>query len=341
MDPDLNSGLAALENGDHKLAIVHFEKHLAVHPDDNPTRYKLAIAFEGLGLWAKALQELAALSNYNEDEVNMAFERIKEKQHIYGKVKSIIKTQKDIHSYIGENDFVELRAGSINIKFHVKNEYLDILSILRTVKRAVKLLKDRLDFEPNIVEVEIYDELLEIRQRLSEQERHSSIGSWVGGLCGRRIMVNSSNPSSPEPQNLYVLLTHEYVHYALGEISGGCSPYWVEEGLAVYLSQELSDEYLDALRRSLGADALLPFEVVEKEIIDFTDEEARRLAYAQSCLAVEYLVELMGWPAIREILVSCRTTPAKQALANKGLSYFVFERDFKKWLKKRLRNTTL
>lgn len=78
-----------------------------------------------------------------------------EKERIYNKVKTIIRQDGQVSSYIGEDDFVSLVKGGISINFHLKQPSLDIENIFRTVKRTQKILHDRFSHHLEKIDIDI------------------------------------------------------------------------------------------------------------------------------------------------------------------------------------------
>jgi hypothetical protein len=163
-----------------------------------------------------------------------------EKARIYKKVSSIIRGDGKRSSYIGEDDFVSLIKDGITINFHIKNPNLDIENIFRAVKRAQKIVKERFDYNLEKLGIDIYDSMEEMRHEGRSKSRYAS---WIAGIYDGKIRLISEQEDE-EPEAIYIILTHEVIHLAICDITSGLCPYWLDEGLAIYLSQELSDTYI-------------------------------------------------------------------------------------------------
>lgn len=249
-----------------------------------------------------------------------------EKDRIYRKVKSILREDGRRSSYIGEDDFVCLVKEGITINFHIKNPQLDITNIFRAVKRTQKIVKERLDYRLEKLGIDIYNSLEEMRQEARSKSRYAS---WIAGIYDGKIKIVSEKEGE-EPEALYIILTHELIHLAISDISSGCCPYWLDEGLVVYLSQELSDEYLDKLRKGLKENKIFPLDVLENPLPPNTTESIRQLAYSEISSIAEWLIESYGWEKIKSILRQCKRRPIRTILMDFGLNYYLLEQGWKR-----------
>lgn len=253
-----------------------------------------------------------------------------ERDRIYRKVKSIIR-EKNKSSYIGEDDLVTLQKEGIKINFHIKNRNLDIENVFRAVKRAEKVIKNKLDHDLENLCVDIHSSIEEMRQEGISKSRYAS---WIAGICDGDIRIISEQ-GDKEPEALYIILTHEIIHLAISEIGLGKCPYWLDEGVAVYLSQELNDQYLAILQEALRKDKILPLEILEKPVPVDAAEPLRQLAYSQSFSVVEYFIETRGWDKVRLIIDQSRRRPIKMILTDLGLNYYLIEQGWKRWVRER------
>ena len=147
------------------------------------------------------------------------------------------------------------------------------------------------------------------------------------------------------------VITHEYVHLVLNEVSGGARlPAWLNEGLADYIEFELA---LDApapkrARRALygatdlavaaaGSGELFPLTSLESRFIWASRREKAQvdLQYAQSHMAVRYVVESFGAESINDIVrsvaVGADLGDAIQQVT--GLTYVDFEDRYQEYLR--------
>ena len=147
------------------------------------------------------------------------------------------------------------------------------------------------------------------------------------------------------------LLTHEYVHLVLHELSRiPLLPAWLDEGFASFIEVELGlrSDRPEPLRRSLygSADtakaaalsgALLSLPVLEsRDDWNAQRDEARiELQYAESHMAVRFLADTFGIGAPVDVVIELRGgSELGQALEEvTGISYRTFEDRFVAWLR--------
>jgi len=252
-----------------------------------------------------------------------------EKDRIYKKVKSIIRKDGKKSSYIGEDDFVSLSKDGIKINFQNKNSALDIQNLFRVVKRAQKIFNDKFDYALETIEIDIYSSLSEMR---SEGKSKSRYASWIAGIYDGKIRLISGQDDE-DPNAIYILLTHEIVHLGICEMASGRCPYWLDEGLAIYLSQELSVTYMERLRKALKEEKILPLDILENSSVAEMEEPLRQLVYSQVFSITDYLVQSYGWEKVMSVTQQVRRRPIKTILSDFGLNYYLVEQGWKRWLR--------
>jgi hypothetical protein len=175
--------------------------------------------------------------------------------------------------------------------------------------------RDALNAAVNALD-EIYQELrapvpgvIRIFVYPSEDELRSALDltgyEWAGGQARPDLgVVLVGVPDGPGAQGeVERLIRHELTHLLVYEASGrarGRVPPWLDEGLAT-LKGRRADPNRDALlEQALAEDRLLPLVALCAPFS--TDEDAARLAYAQSANLVHYIGEEYGSQAIRDLL---------------------------------------
>jgi len=124
-------------------------------------------------------------------------------------------------------------------------------------------------------------------------------GSYVIGLYdGKiRLLVTPCNADS-----VARTAAHEYAHHALMCTTRSNIPFWLNEGLAQYVAGEWDNLRAKMFDIALNRKSLIDFnrmDAVEANLFDIYD---RKLAYVQSYVAVDYLIEEYGKDIIKEIL---------------------------------------
>ena len=168
--------------------------------------------------------------------------------------------------------------------------------------------------------------------------------SAVGG--NPAVYIRTDTPLT----SILRLLTHEYVHLALDEMSGGVRlPAWIDEGLATYAEYELglrsvrpdatrAQIYtsIDVAKDASSGGTLFPLTSLESGG-DWNlrqDPSLIRLQYAQSYMAVRYFVERFGSDAVAALvalMAEGQDLPTAFEGAT-GIAYSDFRRDFPDWV---------
>lgn len=254
-----------------------------------------------------------------------------EKERIFRKVDSIIR-QDDKSSYIGGDDYVILVKDGIRVGFHIKNPSLDIEGVFRTVRRAQKMVAERFGCALTGIEISLYDSKDEMRQEGRSRSRYAS---WIAGIFDGQIRIIAEK-GDEEPGSLFIVLTHEIIHLAVFTLGQGNCPYWLDEGLAVYLSQELPDQYLNALQRAIKSEKTFPLDALQSPLPpDLDDDGIRQLAYSETSSVVEYLIETYGWEVVSLLVTRSGKGPFDAVLAELSLNHYLLEQGWKRWYRKR------
>jgi tetratricopeptide (TPR) repeat protein len=143
-------------------------------------------------------------------------------------------------------------------------------------------------------------------------------------------------------------LNHEYLHCLLVSLSANHAPIWLQEGFARYGEarwRTSSPEFLDDIDRSLVARALrertlIPFSAMDPSLVRLPSRGAVRLAFAESALAVEYLIG--GWQVdgLRRVFAELAGSPSSRGMdaalrAAIGEPLAGFEEGWRRMLEKR------
>lgn len=231
----------------------------------------------------------------------------------------------------GCDDFVEVRYRNIRLMYHLKNRLMDLEKFLRTIRGIMETLKTRLDICIDRIEIEIFqdrEEWIEHHTVINQQD----VPSWVQGDSGRVIRLIMDDEKISTFETLQVMASHECVHHALKKATGGNIPAWIDEGLAVYLSQDLPAEYNEALKRAVLKRATLPLELLDARFSRL-DRAIKTLAYAQSRSMVAHLISKYGWDMIKELLTNYKTDGSPDgALRKRGLNMYLLEKEWERMI---------
>lgn len=247
---------------------------------------------------------------------------------IYDKLQSILVEGADPKSYLGRDDFVEVFHRNVRLAFHLRHPQMDLARLIGTIRRIEAKLQAHLALAMGTIEVEVYRSRQEWLQRHTLMQAGDAT-SWIQGDSGRVIRV-FVDPASESFAKLQLMVTHECVHRALACTCGAGLPAWLDEGLAVYLSQELPAAYRQRLKEAAAADALLPLDLLADSFASM-DRRLKTLAYAQSASLVGYLQATFGWQLLRDIIAALGRGDALDTPLNAhGLTLYLLERQWQR-----------
>lgn len=148
-----------------------------------------------------------------------------------------------------------------------------------------------------------------------------------GGAIGRDTVIIPVDKAPLADMETDRVTLHELVHIALERSFGRLRlPRWFHEGLAMWLSGEISFEEQLVLSRALFAGRLLPLDSIE--MVNRFDAYGAALAYSQSHLTLLFIVDSWGMDAIPELLAAVRKTGTFDSAFTQvfGLTHDEFER---------------
>jgi len=132
-------------------------------------------------------------------------------------------------------------------------------------------------------------------------------GLGINGACLGRVVALLSPSAAERPFNWYDTLVHELTHAACYLAAGGRLPQWMEEGLALWAEGTARPRSWNLiLLHARDSGGLLSLAELDRDFLAEPGSAERTLAYAQSALAVEFLVERMGWERLRSLLPSAK-----------------------------------
>jgi hypothetical protein len=128
-----------------------------------------------------------------------------------------------------------------------------------------------------------------------------------GGAIGKDTIIIPIDRFPLADMDIGRVTVHELVHIALERAYGQLRlPRWFHEGLAMTLSGELSFDEQLALSRAILTKQLMALDSVER--VNRFDAYGAALAYSQSHLAVDYLIDKYGIDGVPELLRAVRTS---------------------------------
>jgi len=129
------------------------------------------------------------------------------------------------------------------------------------------------------------------------------------------------------------VVSHELAHILLGRFSRGARiPRWLDEGFAMYHSQEWRIGQDIAVARAVLTGSALPLSQIE--LMNAFKESQAQLAYTESFLAVSYLYREYGEGTVRELVGHLAEGSSLDAafLRTIGSNYLSFQLEFGKYI---------
>ncbi len=206
----------------------------------------------------------------------------------------------------------------------------------RARQKMIKLLHDSLDYKPSIYVLNDIDEFNRlIRGRFPD---------WgaAAAFPQRKLIAVKSPEKFPVGKTLSELLPHEYSHLLLHKRTGfKRSPRWLDEGLAMYISLEWGWSDNLAMSRAGTFGQFLSLREIEN-LNRFKSPKAQ-IAYAQSYLAVEYLIREYGSNTLNILLDNIAMGKSMDEAMNNSIggSYKEFEKEYRDYLSERYNLTSL
>ncbi|MBN4076100.1 hypothetical protein JYT16_00120 [Gemmatimonas aurantiaca] len=154
----------------------------------------------------------------------------------------------------------------------------------------------------------------------TDEEFNSFVGvgfpDWGGAVAipSRSIIVLKSPSMSVNDKPLNQLAAHEYAHLLIHHLAtpnnsysgAGATrpPRWLDEGLAMYLSSEWSAGDFVTISQAQITGGFVP--LASYDSLNLFGQSKAQVAYAQSYLAVKYLIDYYGAESVAQLLAELR-----------------------------------
>jgi len=160
---------------------------------------------------------------------------------------------------------------------------------------------------------------------------------WSGGLYDGKVRLPIGGAAKITPM-LRGVLSHEYTHVVVGELTKGNCPAWLNEGLAEMEGRKEYNPPLTELEKTARANSYIPFATLEKTLASL-DTQRAALAYQQSYSLVNFMISAYGMYKLRDILVNLgrgldSNAAITGAFADYGLDFKGIEQEWRAYMKK-------
>ena len=176
--------------------------------------------------------------------------------------------------------------------------------VLALLRKAKKTLGDKYGASiPGSVTVEIFPQKKEFAVRTFGLP---GAEGFLGVCFGSVITANSPASQGETPSNWEAVLWHEYCHVVTLNKTRNKMPRWLSEGISVYEEEKENPAWGSALtpryRAMLLGEDFTPLSRLSSAFLAPKSGMHLQFAYFESALAVEFLVEKAGLPALRDVL---------------------------------------
>jgi hypothetical protein len=176
--------------------------------------------------------------------------------------------------------------------------------VLDLLRKARKTLGEKYGASiPEAVTVEIFPQKKEFAVRTFGLP---GAEGFLGVCFGSVITANSPASQGEHPSNWEAVLWHEYCHVVTLNKTRNKMPRWLSEGISVYEEARENPAWASALtpryRAMILGEDFTPLSRLSSAFLAPKSGMHLQFAYFESALAVEFLVEKAGLPALRGVL---------------------------------------
>lgn len=250
------------------------------------------------------------------------------KFQVYPVIRNLVKVQlsfatRDYGQVEGDN-FVIIHKG-VNKK--------SVSLVAETAEEIFAPVNRLLDFTTDSsIPVVLYSTMEDLNKSFGWEGDKSPMGVyWMGSI---RILAPEVWIEEGEEQEIIFKnmgpMAHEYTHLVVDYKTNGNYTRWFTEGIAQYVEKKITGFTLDEPDQGAKQE-IYPFSRLDGE---FDEQKNQDLAYWQSLMAIEYLVEKYGEEVINEIIYSLgkgqSLSEALQVIT--GLTLDSFEQEIREYV---------
>ncbi len=228
-----------------------------------------------------------------------------------------------------ERDMQSLASSHFVLKFEGPENVSAGRIVLNALEDAYRRVGARFAYYPL--------ERLEVILYTDQQFREiTNSPHWSGAVYDGRIKLPVGGVARGS-ESVARTLRHEYAHAAIGTLSRGKAPVWLNEGLAQVAEEVDEGGRAGRLRMALAADGLVPLSALEAGFTRLGRADAS-LAYAEAYFAADYLLRKKGAYNVRRLLEAMATAATVDDAFRQTLSlpYEQFQREFMRDVAQRL-----
>jgi tetratricopeptide (TPR) repeat protein len=336
------AGVTEMQAGGARKASEYFESALRATPDQANLLEWHAIALSLQGKYPEAvrelehataldpgsahLQQLLGLAQYDADrtdEAVAAWKRALELSPDQNTERLLRKAERELG--VEERS---RRRQSAHFTLHYQGDATSAevqQQLLETLEDGYRDLTSQLGYEPA-------ENIIVILYTQKEFVDITEAPSWAGGLNDGKLRIPIRGVTTMTP-DLARVLKHELTHSFLRSLAGGRCPTWLNEGIAQLMEPRSSSSYSQALAALFQQRREIPFSVLERPFIRFSDAQAQ-VAYAESLSGAEYLRSRYGMGELVRMLrnIGSGVDPELALRQSTGMDYSAFQQRIGEYL---------
>lgn len=234
--------------------------------------------------------------------------------------------------------FEVLRRDNLLVRMESREAKIYGTEVLDLLEDAQEILCKKYDIQPDgPIIVEIFPN----QQDFAIRTFGLPGGDGFLGVCfGRVITANSPASQGEDPSNWKSVLWHEFCHVVTLSKTNNRMPRWLSEGISVY-EERLKDpnwgqQMTPVFRKMILGTDLTPISRLSGAFLSPPSAMHLQLAYYESSLAVEFMVEKYGLEMLKRVLVDLGVgMPINESLARYTDSLDQLDSDFIEFAKQR------
>lgn len=201
--------------------------------------------------------------------------------------------------------FAVLKRGHFLVRMESREAAIYGEEVLEFLEVAADTLFEKYEVQPDApIVVEIFPR----QQDFAIRTFGLPGGDGFLGVCfGRVITANSPASQGEDPSNWKSVLWHELCHVVTLAKSKNRMPRWLSEGISVFEERQRDPSWgqqmTPTFRRMILGDDLVPISQLSGAFLSPQTPMHLQLAYFESSLAVEHLLENYGMETLKKILV--------------------------------------
>jgi hypothetical protein len=169
---------------------------------------------------------------------------------------------------------------------------------------------------------------------------HGQLPEWSEAVSiqGKNVIILKSPLWSKSRRIFRATVLHEMVHILIAQkLNNHPVPTWLHEGLAVYFSGEAELASSAMVGKALTTNSLIPLNQIDY-VLTFQKDKAL-LAYQQSFLVIQFIIDNYGFPAIPQFLEGFQNQNSLDEIFQKvtQLNFVEFEAQWRQFIQKERR----